>query len=104
MRLRDFQLDINKKIKMLSQLFGEVSDSVQSPRMRAFLTSALEFLRPHHVALGLRVSRLSTTHVEVVIPGGKRNLSDRGEIDPGILTTAATLGLQLLLRRIDRTP
>jgi len=95
MRLRDFQLDINKKIKMLSEVVG-------GNATRAFLTSALEFFRPHHLALGLRISRLSTTHVEVVVPVNKRSLNDQSELDPGILTTATTLGVQLLLRRIGQ--
>lgn len=87
---------------MLSELFGDVTETVQSPWAKAFLTSALEFFRPHHLALGLRISRLSTTHVEVLVPGNKRSLTDKLELDPGVLTTAAVLGMQLLLRRIDQ--
>jgi hypothetical protein len=94
MRLRDFQQDINKKFKLLGEVLIEFSESVQSPRARAFLSSALEFIKPHHIALGLRVSRLSTTRIEVVVPFQS--------VEPGVLTTAAVMGAQLLLRRLDQ--
>lgn len=88
---------------MLTELLSEVSETVKSPRARAFLSSALEFVKPYHLALGLRVSRLSTTHVEVVVPAPKKaEDAFQSEIDPGVLTTAANLGAQLLLRRLDQ--
>lgn len=108
MRLRDFQQDINKKFKLLSEVLSEFSETVQSPRARALLSSALEFMKPHHVALGLRVSRLSTTRIEVIVPlrawGRGLPVTEALEpaIDPGVLTTAATLAAQLLLRRQDQ--
>lgn len=112
MRLRDFQQDINKKFKLLSEAIGEFTESfsenLQSPRARALLSSALEFVKPHHLALGLRVSRLSTTRIEVVVPlRSKLPEMPAGEasevfMDPGVLTTAANLGAQLLLRRQDQ--
>lgn len=107
-------MDINKKgtagsvtnfsrnLKKVAEIFGEVSESIQNQRARHLLTSALEFVKPHHLALGLRVSRLSTTRIEVVVPHRWKNQTDSGEIDPGILTTAATMGAQLLLRRMDQ--
>lgn len=114
MRLRDFQQDINKKFKLLSDLFGETlnefSETLRSPRARALLSSALEFVKPHHLALGLRVSRLSTTRIEVVVPLRAQSTgvpageaaADGLALDPGVLTTAANLGAQLLLRRQDQ--
>lgn len=112
MRLRDFQQDINKKFKVLTQLLGEVSESVRSPRAKALLTSALEFVKPHHLALGLRVSRLSTTRIEVVVPIERRFKKSANQppahlsaldmiLDPGVLTTAAVMGSQLLMQRLD---
>lgn len=86
----------------MSELLSEISETVQSPRARAFLTSALEFVRPHHLALGLRVSRLSITHVEVVVPQQKPEYGENYGIDPGVFITAASLGAQLLLRRLDQ--
>lgn len=98
MRLRDFQPDFNKKLKMLTELLTEVTETVQSPRAKAFLSSALQFVRPHHLSLGLRISRLSTTHVEVQVP-----LLGKSEAhEAGTLVTAATLAAQLLLRRVDQ--
>ncbi|MBX3016497.1 MAG: hypothetical protein KF767_01310 [Bdellovibrionaceae bacterium] len=112
MRLRDFQQDINKKFKLLTETMGEAigefSETLQSPRARALLSSALEFVKPHHLALGLRVSRLSTTRIEVVVPLKARapemptGEASEAIMDPGVLTTAANLGAQLLLRRQDQ--
>lgn len=113
MRLRDFHQDINKKFEILkemdrAQLFrGLVQDisqwveTMQTPWAKHLLSSALEFVRPHHLALGLRFSRLSTTHVEVVVPKQVGFTSERDVADPGVYTTAAALGAQLLMRRLD---
>lgn len=92
---------MNRNLKKLGEIFEEVSGSFQNHRARAFLTSALEFIKPHHLALGLRVSRLSTSKIEVVVPDRWKNQTDNGEIDPGILTSAAVMAAQLLLRRMD---
>lgn len=105
MRLRDFQVDINKNfnrnLKKMAEIFNDVSVSLQSPRARALFTSALEFVKPHHLALGLRVSRLNVTRIELVVPDRRKNLI-AAEMDPGILVTAAGMGAQLLLRRMDQ--
>lgn len=92
---------------MLTELLAEVRETVQSPRARAFLSSALEFLRPYHLALGLRISRLSTTRVEIVVSPREEQRESHREasamnIEPGALVTAATLAAQLLLRRMDQ--
>ncbi|PWU22086.1 MAG: hypothetical protein C5B49_01650 [Bdellovibrio sp.] len=105
MRLRDFQRDFNKNFelnfKKMTELFSEVSDSLRSPQARALFASALEFLKPHHLALGLRVAKLSRTRLEVVVPHRWRNQLEAEELDPGILTTASAMGAQLLMRRMD---
>lgn len=109
MRLRDFQQDFNRKLAVKtgirwSQVFdavGEIVDSIQGRRTRALLNSALEFVRPHHLALGLRVARLSTTHVEVVVPQLAKTKTESGETDPGVLTSAGLMAVELLMRRTD---
>lgn len=114
MRLRDFQQDFNKKLAIRTGLagltglkwpeifgtLGEIVESIQNRKTRAFLNSALEFLKPHHLALGLRISRLSTTHVEIVVPKMAKSLSSSGELDPGVVTSAALLAVELLMRRM----
>ncbi len=98
----DINKNLGRNLKKMAEIFGEVSESIHNHRARELLNSALEFLKPHHLALGLRISRLSTTRVEVVVPTRWKNQTDSGEIDPGILTTAAMMGSQLLLRRMDQ--
>mgnify|MGYP001308271281 CR=1 FL=1 len=106
MRLRNFQPDINKNLRLgVDQLTLFLSDfvaTVQNPRTKRLLASALELVRPQHLALGIRVSRLSTTHVEVVVPNRRKNQTLAGELDPGVLVTASLLGADLLLSRMDQ--
>lgn len=109
MRLRDFQQDFNRKLVVKTgipwaQVLGSISDlveTIQHRKTKALLNSALEFVRPHHLALGIRVARLSTTHVEVVVPVLSKTKTETGELDPGVLTSAALMSVELLLRRTD---
>ncbi len=109
MRLRDFQQDFNRKLAVTTGVrwanvfgaVGEIVDSLQSRRARSLFNSALEFVKPHHLALGIRVARLSTTHVEVVIPILAKTKTETGELDPGVLTSAALMSVELLMRRTD---
>lgn len=80
---------------------GEIVDSLQSRKTRALLNSALEFVKPHHLAQGIRVARLSTTHVEVVVPLLAKTKTETGELDPGVLVSAALMSVELLMRRSD---
>lgn len=109
MRLRDFQQDFNRNLPIKSKIslarvfgaVGEIVDAIQSRKTRALLNSALEFVKPHHLALGLRIARLSTTHVEVVVPVLAKTKTETGELDPGVLTSAALMSVELLMRRTD---
>lgn len=109
MRLRDFQQDFNRNLPIKSKIslarvfgaVGEIVDSLQSRKTRALLNSALEFMKPHHLALGIRVARLSTTHVEVVVPVLSKTKTETGELDPGVLSSAALMSVELLMRRTD---
>jgi acyl-coenzyme A thioesterase PaaI-like protein len=53
------------------------------------LSLALDFLRPHVRALGLRVAKLSKDNVELVLPAKFRNQSQDGHVLEGALVMAA---------------
>lgn len=79
----------------LAALLEEVSPKVS----HAALSYALDVVRPFSAGMGLRVSRLSDTHVEMVIPTRTRNLNEQGFLHEGALSTAAIEAAKLLWMR-----
>lgn len=53
------------------------------------LSLALDFMRPHVRALGLRVARLSKDNIELILPAKFRNQSEAGYVLEGALVMAA---------------
>lgn len=103
MTLRDFRQDFNKITAKVTEIAGELADQVAtdlpSPRAKRLLNSALDFLRPHFLSLGMRVVRLSPHHVEIMVPAKPRNLDESGFIMEGILTSAAIEAFKQLWKR-----
>lgn len=79
----------------LAALLEEVSPKVS----HAALSYALDVVRPFSAGMGLRVSRLSDTHVEMIIPTRTRNLNEQGYLHEGALSTAAIEAAKLLWMR-----
>lgn len=79
----------------LAALLEEVSPKVS----HAALSYALDVVRPFSAGMGLRVSRLSDTHVEMMIPVRTRNLNEQGFLHEGALSTAAIEAAKLLWMR-----
>lgn len=79
----------------LAALLEEVSPKVS----HAALSYALDVVRPFSAGMGLRVSRLSDTHVEMMIPIRTRNLNEQGFVHEGALSTAAIEAAKLLWMR-----
>lgn len=90
--LRQIQRDIKKISQNLGPLQGFVDEAVlliRSPRIRRSLSYALEWFRPHLRSMGVRISRLSLSQVEVVLPSLKRNSDERGDTLDGVVIAAA---------------
>ncbi len=79
----------------LAALLEEVSPKAS----HAALSYALDVVRPFSAGMGLRISRLSDTQVEMVVPARTRNLSDANTMHEGALTTAAIEAAKLLWMR-----
>lgn len=79
----------------LSALLEEVSPKAS----HAALSYALDILRPFSAGMGLRISRLSDTQVEMIIPARTRNMSDLNQLHEGAMTTAAIEAAKLLWMR-----
>ncbi|MBX3032620.1 MAG: hypothetical protein KF865_01765 [Bdellovibrionaceae bacterium] len=66
---------------------------------RAALSSALDYLRPFSAGLGFRVSRLSDTQIEMIVPARSRNCNEEGHLHEGALVTAGIEAAKLLWTR-----
>lgn len=65
----------------------------------AALSYALDILRPFSSGMGLRVSNLADTHIEVVIPNRQRNMNENKVLHEGALQTAAIESAKILWMR-----
>ena len=100
MTLRDFPSDFNKNLRQrLQQTAEQIVEQINSPQARQILNSALDLVRPHFLSLGIRVTRLGTHEIEILVPRKMRNLDDRGDFIPGILMSATTEAYRLLWTR-----
>lgn len=79
----------------LAALLEEVSPKAS----HAALSYALDMVRPFSAGMGLRISRLSDTQVEMIIPARTRNLNDLHQIHEGAMTTASIEAAKLLWMR-----
>jgi len=79
----------------LAALLEEVSPKAS----HAALSYALDIVRPFSAGMGLRISRLSDTQVEMVIPARTRNFSETNVLHEGAITTAAIEAAKLLWMR-----
>lgn len=103
MRLRDFQYDFNKNFKKIAGVFGSLTEdftgSLDQAQIRRLLNSALDWVRPYHLAIGFRIRKLSRSQVEAVIPARSHNLNSLGEMEEGVLISVAHQMLKLLIAR-----
>lgn len=107
MTLRDFQRDFNKNFTqnfnkladLLEGLVSDVAEQVSSPRTKKVLNSALDLFRPHLISLGLRISVLNASQIEIALPAKQRNLDEKGRILAGVQTSAAIEAYKLLWQR-----
>jgi acyl-coenzyme A thioesterase PaaI-like protein len=79
----------------LAALLEEVSPKVS----HAALSYALDIVRPFSAGMGLRISRLGDTLVEIVIPNRTRNLNDVKQMHEGALVTAGIEAAKILWMR-----
>ncbi|MFV3408046.1 DUF4442 domain-containing protein [Bdellovibrio bacteriovorus] len=79
----------------LAALLEEVSPKAS----HAALSYALDIVRPFSAGMGLRISRLSDTQVEMVVPARTRNLNEVKTMHEGALVTAAIEAAKLLWMR-----
>lgn len=79
----------------LAALLEEVSPKAS----HAALSYALDIVRPFSAGMGLRISRLSDSQVEMIIPARTRNLNENKFVHEGAITTAAIEAAKLLWLR-----
>lgn len=79
----------------ITALLEEISPKAS----HAALGYAADLLRPFSVGMGLRISRLSDSQVEVVLPGRTRNKNEEGQMHEGAILAAAVEAARSLLQR-----
>jgi hypothetical protein len=90
---------INKKLQMISSIFDEFVDQINHPRVRAIIAYALDSVRPHNLSLGLRLVKLNSNQIELVLPRKQRNCASDGNVLPGVLVSAGLEAFRLLWER-----
>ncbi|MEK2689143.1 DUF4442 domain-containing protein [Bdellovibrio sp. GT3] len=79
----------------LAALLEEVSPKVS----HAALGYALDIVRPFSAGMGLRISRLKDTQIEIVIPARTRNMNELKQMHEGALLSAAIEAVKILWMR-----
>lgn len=103
MRLRDFQQDFNRNFKKIAGLVGSLTEdltgSMDQAQLRRLLNSALDWVRPFHMAIGFRVRKLTRSQVEAVIPDRVHNQNSSGEVEEAVAISVAVQMVKLLIAR-----
>lgn len=103
MTLRDFKPDFNKnfnKIASLAEkLLEEWAGSSKAQRSQQALSYALDMIKPHILSLGLRITRLGSSLVEILVPVKARNIDEHGKILDGVLISSGIEAYQMLWKR-----
>lgn len=79
----------------LAALVEEISPKAS----HAALSYAMDILRPFSAGMGLRISKLSDTRIEMVIPARTRNMNESKSLHEGALMTAAIEAAKTLWMR-----
>lgn len=88
---RGLRLDANDIAAFLEEVSPKAS--------HAALSYAMDLVRPFSVGMGLRVSHLGDTQIEMVIPARTRNMTETRHLHEAALTTAAIEAAKLLWLR-----
>lgn len=83
----------------MGNLTEDLAGSLSHEQIKQLLSSALDLVRPYHLAIGTRIRRLSRSQVEVLIPAKPHNLNSQGSIEEGILLSLGIQMCRLLLAR-----
>ncbi|MFN7727964.1 MAG: hypothetical protein ACK5P7_02280 [Bdellovibrio sp.] len=98
-RLRDFQQDFKKIAGLAGRLAEDLTGSIDQAQAKRILNSALDWVRPFHLAIGFRVRKLSRSQVEAFIPARAHNLASSGEVEEAVVISVARQMAQLLIAR-----
>lgn len=86
-------------IRLSAADIAALLEEVSPKASHAALSYAMDMLRPFSAGMGLRVSRLSDTQVEMILPVRSRNLNELNTLHEGALVTAAVEACKLLWMR-----
>lgn len=89
----------NRGIRLSAADIAALLEEISPKASHAALSYALDIIRPFSAGMGLRISRLSDTHVEMVIPARSHNLNENKYFHEGAFLTAAVETAKVLWMR-----
>jgi hypothetical protein len=101
MRLRQIQQDIkqfSENLRPWHEIVDEALMLIKSPQLRKTLNSALDVFKPHFISMGARISRLSPSQVEIVLPEQSKNSDSRGETLDGVVISVGLHAFRMLMK------
>jgi hypothetical protein len=90
---------LTKKFQTISSIFEEFIDQIKHPQTQAIISYALDSLKPHYRSLGLRLVKLNSNQIEMMIPSKLRNLGADGFMLTGVMVSAGLESYKLLWKR-----
>jgi len=99
MRLRDFQQDFKKIARLAGGLAEDLTGSLDQAQAKRLLSSALDWVRPFHLAIGFRIRKLSRDRAEAVIPNRAHNTNADGDVQEAVVISVAQELSKLLIAR-----
>ncbi|WP_413576105.1 YiiD C-terminal domain-containing protein [Bdellovibrio sp. HCB290] len=89
----------DRGIRMSAADLAALLEEVSPKASHAALGYALDIVRPFSAGMGLRISRLKDTQIEVVIPARTRNMNELKQMHEGALLSAAIEAAKILWMR-----
>lgn len=84
--------------------FAAFIEEISPDGSKAALGFMLNFLRPFSAGMGFRVTRISDTQIELIIPWKFRNRNDQGHLHEATLLPAAIEAAQIFWQRHLESP
>ena len=83
----------------MGSLTDDLTGALDQAQVKRILNSALDWVRPFHLAIGFRVRKLSRSQVEALIPARPHNLNSIGEVEEAVIISVALQMVKLMIAR-----
>jgi acyl-coenzyme A thioesterase PaaI-like protein len=87
---------------MITKNFNNIAENLSQDLWRKTkqgLNFALDYVRPFFKSLGLRIAKLRSTQIEIIIPTKPKNWKSNGRIHEGVLLSTMIEAIEILWHR-----